>query len=205
MIQSKQNGILRILLGDVALGVTLYWSTGVLAAVPGTHEWAKPILTPMYVRQNMVAVQPFHKDFTSCFDGVISPQQQCIPGAPINVRARQLQHVAASDQSEPPPPTSSTPPSDLPRPIDPEPESQANLPGPALPPSVEPKPAKPGPPPPPMPEPAAPHLAPAPPPMPHPAKPPPLSGQPELNPADPGTPKQPTSSPQKEPEPTAYK
>jgi len=73
--------------------------------------------------------------------------------------------------------------------------------------SVQPTPAQPGLLPPSMPEPAAPHLAPEPPPMPQPAEPPPLSQRPDLNPADPDTPKQqPTPpSPLVEPEPTVYR
>lgn len=97
-------------------------------------------------------------------------------------------YAADSETSETLSPKSPTPPSDLPRSPDPEPESHANLPGSELPPAIEPIPAKPGLPPPPMPEPAAPHLAPPPPPMPQPAQPPPLSHRPDLNPANPGQP-----------------
>jgi hypothetical protein len=73
--------------------------------------------------------------------------------------------------------------------------------------SVQPTPAQPGLLPPEVPEPAAPHLAPAPPPMPQPAEPPPLSQRPDLNPVDPGAPKQQPlpSSPHSEPEPTVYR
>ena len=73
--------------------------------------------------------------------------------------------------------------------------------------AIQPTPAQPGILPPEMPEPAAPHLAPQPPPMPQPAEPPPLSQRPDLNPAEPGAPKQQPipSSPHSEPEPNVYR
>jgi hypothetical protein len=199
MIQSKQNNMLLLL-----LGATLCPSTVALAATSEEHGWARPLLT--HVCQEIVPIHYFDGFLANCFNIVVSTQQpQGVRTTPINSQAQEQHRTARSDQADPP--TSSTPPSDLPRPPDPEPEPHANLPGPALPPSIQPKPARPGLPPPSMPEPAAPHLAPAPPPMPQPAEPPPLSGRPDLNPAHPGAPKQQPRppSPRSEPEPTTYK
>jgi hypothetical protein len=206
MLQSKQNCRLRLLLGGTIIGAGFYSPTTTLA-VAVEHGWAKPMLIPEHICQEITVLQHFDEDLTSYFDVVMPMQQsQCMRMTPINWQASEQHGSARSDQSEPLPPTVPPPSLDRPRPPDPEPEPYTNVPGPAVPPSVQPKPAQPGLPPPAMPEPDAPHLAPPPPPMPQPAEPPPLSQRPELNPANPGTPEQqPTPAPQSKPEPTAFR
>jgi hypothetical protein len=204
MLQFKQNCRLHLLLGGAVIGAVLCSPTATLATALKEYGWAKPMLIPGHVRQEIIVLQHVDEGLTSCFYVVMPTQQsKCARMTPTNWQAREQQGSARSDQPEPLPPTTPTPPLDLPEPPDPEPEPYTNLPAPAVPPSVQPKPAQPGLPPPSMPEPAAPHLAPPPPPMPQPAEPPPLSQRPDLNPANPGTlEQQPTPAPQSKPEPT---
>ena len=197
MIKPKQNNRLGILLSSAVIGATLCSSTAALARALEEHEWARPLLVPIHVRQELVTAQYVDECPTTCSNVGVSMEQQYVRMTPIHWQAREQQEDS-TDQPEP------SPPSDLPPPPDPEPH--ANVPGPTVPPSDVPTPTQPGLPPP-MPEPSAPHLAPPPPPMPEPAEPPPLSHRPDLNPATPGAPKQhPTPpSPQLEPEPTVFR
>jgi hypothetical protein len=206
MLQPKQNSKSCILLSVSAIGAVLCSSTATLAIALEEHEWARPMLIPGHVHQEIMVLQRFDDDLANCFNMAMPMQQsQCMRMTPINWQGRKQQDIAESDQAEPLPPTVPKPPLDLPQSPDPEPEPYTNIPGPAVPPSVQPEPAQPGLPPTAMPEPAAPHLAPPPPPTPQPAEPPPLSRRPDLNPANPGAPEQqPTPEPHSKPEPTTF-
>jgi hypothetical protein len=196
MIKPQRNKRLSRLLSSAIISASLCSPTGVFTATLEEHQWARPVLVPLPVRQEKVIVQHFvDKDLSGCCDAVVPTQEQpSIPLAPIHWQARE-QLEDSTDQPE------SSPPSDLPPPPDPEPEPYANVPVPTVPPSVHPKSTQPGLLLPPMPEPSAPHLAPPPPPMPEPAEPPPLSQRPDLNPANPGAPEPPPTpaAPQAEP------
>lgn len=211
MRKLKQNSTLRNLFTSTMTSIAFCSSTVALAATLGNDERSGPLPIPGTVRQETATVPQFYVHLTNCCNMVGSSlHRQRVRMMPIDTQDTQAQQQPQdreTNQPEPLPPTAR--PEDLPKAPDPEPEPYANVPGPTVPPSVQPSPKQPGLAPPPMPEPAAPHLAPSPPPMPQPAEPPPLSQRPELNPADPGAlgqqPVPPSPPAVKTPEPTAYK
>ena len=126
------------------IGATLCSSTAALARALEEHEWARPLLVPIHVRQELVTAQYVDECPTTCSNVGVSMEQQYVRMTPIHWQAREQQEDRQTNPNR-------HPPSDLPPPPDPEPH--ANVPGPTVPPSDVPTPTQPGLPPP-MPEPA---------------------------------------------------
>ena len=91
MIKPKQNNRLGILLSSAVIGATLCSSTAALARALEEHEWARPLLVPIHVRQELVTAQYVDECPTTCSNVGVSMEQQYVRMTPIHWQAREQQ------------------------------------------------------------------------------------------------------------------